>query len=427
MVDTPQQTPAERAVDRERLADIAARLLDLERSLRTLSAEKELLETEEDLLQDRLDAYTYPVLTLPPEVVSEIFVHCLPVYPRRAPDNGLYSPVALTHICRLWRRIALSTPSLWRTFKIILRTNDSGRADDANQVRVAEWLRRSGSCALSVELEYLRREPPLIFQTIMAHRHRWQHLKLFPSMPNFPAIIGPFPLLRTLTLTTWLLTPEHAMYRSPAFRYAPLLRRVAIDSYEEVFRDMLPWSQLTVLVIHDIEGKQCLAILALAPRLVYCDLAIGSVGEGDAPSHALLDQLKTLKIRSSIYSSHSTVLSALALQLPALRRLHIDEMYLMPDRVVALRALLMRWNCTPQEIRIARPQQPLHAYSEALPSILISSTHRPRVTIRFLDPQPTTIVGLEAANILEDEWDSGSENNSDSDLDEEEDSDTDSE
>ncbi|KAJ7641164.1 hypothetical protein FB45DRAFT_712335, partial [Roridomyces roridus] len=55
-----------------------------------------------------------PVLTLPNEITSEIFVHFLPPYPVCPPMTGLDSPTSLTHICRQWREIALATPKLWR-------------------------------------------------------------------------------------------------------------------------------------------------------------------------------------------------------------------------------------------------------------------------------------------------------------------------
>ncbi|KAJ7178171.1 hypothetical protein C8R46DRAFT_988301, partial [Mycena filopes] len=390
MVDTPQQTPAERVADRKRLVDVATRILDLERSLQTLSGEKRLLEKEQNLLQDRISAYTFPVLTLPPEVVSEIFVHFLPVYPRRAPDKGLHSPVVLTHICHRWREIALSTPRLWRTFKIILRANDSEDNDDANQVRAEEWLQRSGSCPLTVELHSLRLEPPLILQTIMAHSNRWQHLKIFTTMSNLPAIVGPFPLLRTLTATAWLLGPQTVTHWPTTFRDAPLLQRVALDQYEEVFRNMLPWFQLTVLVIQSITGTECLEILALAPRLVHCDLGVAWVGESHTQSHVLsLDQLKTLKLRSPVHGSDSTMLNAFVLQVPAVQRLHIAEAFLTPNPLGTLRALLLRWNCNPQEICIAFPKHGIDVYSEALPSILISSSRRQPTILRFFNIQPT--------------------------------------
>ncbi|KAJ7705931.1 hypothetical protein B0H14DRAFT_2415857, partial [Mycena olivaceomarginata] len=53
-----------------------------------------------------------PVLTLPNEIISEIFVQFLPVYPLSSPSTGPFSPTLLTQICRRWREIALTTPLL---------------------------------------------------------------------------------------------------------------------------------------------------------------------------------------------------------------------------------------------------------------------------------------------------------------------------
>ncbi|KAJ7711515.1 hypothetical protein B0H16DRAFT_1745129 [Mycena metata] len=123
--------------------------------------------------------------------------------------------------------------------------------------------------------------------------------------------------------TAWILSADGGTHRSTAFRASPLLRRVAIEQYEEVFHDMLPWSRLTVLVIQGIQIKQCMAILALAPLL-------GS---------------------------------------------------------------------SPHEIRLGFPELPLHLYFAAFPFIVFSSTRRQPLRIRFLDPQRTHLVSLEAANI----------------------------
>ncbi|KAJ7228149.1 hypothetical protein GGX14DRAFT_331655, partial [Mycena pura] len=54
----------------------------------------------------------YPVLTLPPEITSEIFIRCLPaetvdvVCTRNA-------PLLPMQICRTWRQIAISMRVLW--------------------------------------------------------------------------------------------------------------------------------------------------------------------------------------------------------------------------------------------------------------------------------------------------------------------------
>ncbi len=79
------------AVDRARIAHLDAKISELESALKSLKAERQLA-------QHRLDAYTYPVLTLPNEIVSEIFVHFLPLYPNCAPLIGSRSPYQLCQI-----------------------------------------------------------------------------------------------------------------------------------------------------------------------------------------------------------------------------------------------------------------------------------------------------------------------------------------
>ncbi|KAK7041257.1 hypothetical protein R3P38DRAFT_3179891 [Favolaschia claudopus] len=54
-----------------------------------------------------------PLLSLPDETISEIFIRFLPLYPEPPPVAGRYSPIVLTHICRLLRGIARATPELW--------------------------------------------------------------------------------------------------------------------------------------------------------------------------------------------------------------------------------------------------------------------------------------------------------------------------
>ncbi|KAJ7711666.1 hypothetical protein B0H16DRAFT_592200 [Mycena metata] len=401
----PQAARERRVADRARILDIAARIIDLECSHRVLRAEKKLLEAEQETLQERLDAYTYPVLTLPPEIVSEIFVHFLPVYPKRAPQKGLLSPITLGQVCRLWRQIAFSTPQLWRTFTLVLYADASERSYQADHVRMEAALRRSGSSPLSVQVfSYSRPETTPLFDTLMAHRARWQHLQIFVQIHNLAAIDGPFPVLRSLTTSVWIPRAEDARRRSTAFRASPLLHRVAIRQYEEVFHDMLPWSQLTVLAIQSIQIKQCVTILALTPLLVYCDLTFSRHEEGgtedDMPSHIGLAHMKQLKLRG-----HSPLLNPLSIStLPALQRLHVDEASLQPDPIAALQSLLSRWGSSPQEIRIGFPALAIHLYSAALPSIVFSSTQRERLPIRFLDPLSTN-PGLEAANIDEEgDW-----------------------
>ncbi|KAJ7085005.1 hypothetical protein C8R43DRAFT_1051632 [Mycena crocata] len=112
---------------RIRLAEVSAQLTQLsspwQGSVETRIAlhEKRAGLTEEEIrLQDSINSFTYPILTLPPEITSEFFVCCLPDTPT-LPDEAI-APMLLTRICRQWRQIALNEPRLWASLKIDSRT-----------------------------------------------------------------------------------------------------------------------------------------------------------------------------------------------------------------------------------------------------------------------------------------------------------------
>ncbi|KAJ7208723.1 hypothetical protein C8J57DRAFT_1021890, partial [Mycena rebaudengoi] len=79
---------------------------------------------ERDDLQSRIDDYKYPILTLPVEVTSEIFINFLTIYPLPPRMAGLLSPVLLGQICCKWRAAAFGTPRLWRAIDIQVDTRN---------------------------------------------------------------------------------------------------------------------------------------------------------------------------------------------------------------------------------------------------------------------------------------------------------------
>ncbi|KAJ7167598.1 hypothetical protein C8R46DRAFT_1093542, partial [Mycena filopes] len=76
------------------------------------------METRPGDLQTPRLSIVYPILTLPPEITTEIFLCCLPE--KRLGDvvNTMEAPLLLLQVCSVWRQIAISTRRLWTTFYI---------------------------------------------------------------------------------------------------------------------------------------------------------------------------------------------------------------------------------------------------------------------------------------------------------------------
>ncbi|KAJ7659349.1 hypothetical protein DFH06DRAFT_1297437 [Mycena polygramma] len=252
--------------DRARVADLGLRILDLERSLSAL-------RTEQAFVQERLDSYTYPVLTLPTDIVSEIFINCLPAYPLCSYLMSSQSPpILLSHICHDWREVALATPRLWRAMKF-----PSRRASFLDQVDL--WLSRSRSCALSIDIN----DGPGFgsvsdgIAAVLSHRDRWEHAKLRLHPVHLNTFKGPLPLLRHLNLALSSNTNEFM-----AFRDAPLLRTVTLNyGYASMANIILPWAQLTSLTLDRVLPQQCYPVLQRTPNLVHLSCILSS---RDAPN-----------------------------------------------------------------------------------------------------------------------------------------------
>ncbi|KAJ7704578.1 hypothetical protein B0H17DRAFT_1126886 [Mycena rosella] len=357
--DATEATASERAADRARVERLEAQILELQHTLGALQQEK-------DLVQGRLDAYRYPVLTIPNEIVSEIFVHFLPVYPQRSPLIAPRSPALLAQICRKWRDIALSTPALWRAVRLSL--NKNRRLEQ--QLRLLEsYLKRSGSCRLSIELSgdayFPTRELPFR-QTLARHRARWEHLKLHTFAHSLSSIEGPLPLLRCFQIGAHSHVDDSS---TSVFLMAPLLSRVHMNSYHHSLVSVLPWSQLTVLTVKWIAGHQFMDVLCCAGNLLFCKFRFYDLGIEEQPrKDVVLPSLETLILSEALRPSPQ-LRGLELLTLPALCRLQVEEAFLQPDPISMLVALVSRSQCNVQELYITNSGLPRDLYQTALPSV----------------------------------------------------------
>ncbi|KAJ7325534.1 hypothetical protein DFH08DRAFT_711301, partial [Mycena albidolilacea] len=240
-------------------------ILELERCLGALKEER-------SLLQDRLATYAYPVLTLPNEIVSEIFIHFLPEYPKRPPPIGLLSPYLLCHICRQWRSIAFATPALWRAVSLSL-TKGGKLPQKLRYLSIS--LERSGSCLLSLKLKsYDTSKLAHLRQMIIDHCARWEYLELPGGSSNYlPDVKLPLPFLRSFKGWGFLEGLTVAPLAAPSLRH--LYLAVYYDRYSPIF----PWSQLTVVCMSRITLDQYSYLVNQLVNVVTCRLGVDPIGE----------------------------------------------------------------------------------------------------------------------------------------------------
>jgi hypothetical protein len=264
------------AAERAALAANRARILEIE-TQRARAPLDGPLNVEKDLIQSQLDAYTYPVLTLPTELTLKIFLHFLPPYPQRPPITGRGSPTVLSHICAQWREISLSTAWLWCAVAVSFAVDSKAREE---KLRFLEtFLMRSGtSRALSIALDCRDMDDaPRLMRPITSRCARWEQITLSAPMSSLRSIQAPLPLLHSLNLDTRDDVPSYPRPTLTAtFHRAPRLRRITLQIFCTAHLSILPWSQVTTLTVNRIYPNDCAALLSASANLVYCKLSLHS-------------------------------------------------------------------------------------------------------------------------------------------------------
>ncbi|TDL21797.1 hypothetical protein BD410DRAFT_789179 [Rickenella mellea] len=115
---------------------------------------------------------------LPPEVLSGIFIQCLPKHCLPKP-HSLEAPLFLCQICSFLRSVAVSTPQLWAAISMIRNYERDGHREMLDL-----WIQRSGSHPLSFSLMYRGEESDIdqLVDILVPHAWRWKDvLVAFPT------------------------------------------------------------------------------------------------------------------------------------------------------------------------------------------------------------------------------------------------------
>ncbi|KAF7352418.1 F-box domain-containing protein [Mycena venus] len=245
-------------------------------------------------MQTQLDSMVHPVLTLPPEIISDIFVHCLPDKRQLDIVNPTEAPLLLTQICGLWRKIAISTPELWTSFDLDVGWPEPNLLDVGKT-----WLERArerpisvklSSCGLLSDIHHIDR-----FMTALWGRSRGiRELELKIAVEDFDVIDTPVPghnfrtlqfrKLQKLSVCLQEGLGGPAIDRGPLslFRDAPTLSEVLISEVPSSLIT-LPWAQLTRFTGEVYTIAECLEALRLMPNLMHCAFAALEFSPSSSP------------------------------------------------------------------------------------------------------------------------------------------------
>ncbi|KAL1756794.1 hypothetical protein FB107DRAFT_289840 [Schizophyllum commune] len=135
------------------------------------------------------------------EILREVFRYAVEGY-RSAIDGGT-SPLRLTHVCVLWRDMALASPRLWTHLRIPCPHRGQGPHEDC--VRMCNtWIELSGEHDLSIEMPRYEEDScmtGLLAERVLALRSNAQRItKLDLHLPGEDGKPGRESLLSFLTL-----------------------------------------------------------------------------------------------------------------------------------------------------------------------------------------------------------------------------------
>ncbi|KAJ7162358.1 hypothetical protein C8R46DRAFT_1283198 [Mycena filopes] len=302
---SPQQSTVARVND-----DLRARASSLDSEIAALQARLDKLLADRAVVQEGLDTISYPVLTLPFEIISKIFRSTVD-----SRDVAVSNRVSLQlgHICRMWRQIALSTPELWNALDIRV-SYPSLQFLGVQQYLARLFLSRAASLPLDISMY----GDPASFRTMLdiliPYSRTWTRISFeFPGDMGMPLIHHQLPALTTLEL-------EGGDFGS-MFSDAPLLRHVSLNGVGPQ-PSALPWAQLISLTLKNCSGDDFAEILGWTPNLL--ELVVGAVSTPIPLNVLALPKLQSVIFGGAHSDTIATVVSVLDAQIRELKLTHDD-------------------------------------------------------------------------------------------------------
>ncbi|KAJ7117450.1 hypothetical protein C8R44DRAFT_707808 [Mycena epipterygia] len=269
------------------------RISVLEASLKKLMADRDSLEETIWAHEGTLS----PLRRMPTELLSSIFALTRPSGTREDP-----APWIVGQVCRHWRAIVSSQPSLWAS--IVLDFGESTLRRTATEYKLETRLQRSRNLPLDIAFSchdtysrYTDQELGLL-KILAKHCARWRKISIsgpFSLYSELACIRGHLPLLQDLEVFSYL--PVDEAPSTDVFELAPNLQCASVNMRGGGATVLLPFVQLQ----RYFARTWYFHLDALrSPNLVECVLEIDSISAPPTPIILLPQLLRLCSLTSNI-------------------------------------------------------------------------------------------------------------------------------
>ncbi|EIW84707.1 hypothetical protein CONPUDRAFT_162061 [Coniophora puteana RWD-64-598 SS2] len=220
-------------------------LSSAERQLRTDGNSASSLEAVQDSMQRNT---LVPIYRLPPELLVEIFAYLTPLF--TVDQRNILN---VSHVCPLWREVAVSCPTLWSAIKLRVGHHTRGSADLFRiMAERAEGLAVTfclDSSSFTVNHSDLIREMCRHAGRMRQLDMQFNHLSVEQFQKTFDCFLSEFPALEEFSLH--VTTDETIFLPTDFLVNAAMLRRLRLQKCAPPWGSAI-FKRLTQLELHDL-------------------------------------------------------------------------------------------------------------------------------------------------------------------------------
>ncbi|KAF8151589.1 hypothetical protein B0H34DRAFT_134316 [Crassisporium funariophilum] len=321
-------------------------------------------------------------LELPPELMAVIFaMTCHAAFKSFRRRNIVHmqktTPFTLGQVCRHWRAVIWSTPFIWSYVSLQL-SSSPGRFQTQVEL-LGDWLERSGTCPLTIELFYSGHSQmhshlvQNLTELLATNAHRCQVVDFaLPSQWYANVVKYNFTILTTARCEDLVSESAGEKGKSNVFQFAPLLENIHLLA-SEIFIVNIKWERLVQISLQHVTLEECFFVLAKTPNLTYCCVAELNSGHDVTGTEVELRFLKDLVILDPPWPYVDRLLGHMVM--PSLESLHISPRA--DFEFLSLPAIVDHAGCRIQPLKLdniklkssTREQEILH-FLHALPSLV---------------------------------------------------------